>query len=117
VPALPAPERDNVVEVTDESFADEVLRSDRPVLVDFWAPWCGPCKAVGRVLDELEAEHGDRLAFAKVNIDEHPLRAAELGVLSIPTVILFEGGGRKESVVGARPRAHFEKTFAAWLAA
>ena len=114
---MPAPQRDNVVEVTDESFADEVLRADRPVLVDFWAPWCGPCKAVGRVLGELEAEHGDRLAFVKVNIDEHPLRAAELGVLSIPTVILFEGGGRQESVIGARPRAHFEKTFAAWLAA
>jgi thioredoxin 1 len=112
---LPAPERDNVVEVTDESFADDVLAADRPVIVDFWAPWCGPCKAVERVLDELEAEHGDRLAFVKVNIDEHPLRAAELGVLSIPTVILFESGGRQESVVGARPRAHFEKSFAAWL--
>jgi thioredoxin 1 len=106
-----------VVEVTDESFADEVLAADRPVLVDFWAPWCGPCKAVDRVLGELETEHGERVGFVKVNIDEHPLRAAELGVLSIPTVILFESGGRQETVVGARPRAHFEKTFAAWLGA
>jgi thioredoxin 1 len=106
-----------VVEITDDSFADDVLAADRPVIVDFWAPWCGPCKAVGRVLDELEAEHGNRLTFVKVNIDKHPLRAAELGVLSIPTVILFEDGGRQESVVGARPRSHFEKSFARWLTA
>ena len=112
---MPAPERDNVVEVTDAGFAEDVLCADRPVVVDFWAPWCGPCKAVGRVLEELEAEHGERLAFVKVNIDEHPQQAAGLGVLSIPTVILFDGGAARERVVGARPRTHFEKTFAAWL--
>jgi thioredoxin 1 len=101
-----------VVEVTDESFAADVLGAGRPVLVDFWAPWCGPCKAVDRILEELEAEHGDRVGFAKVNIDEHPERAAELGVLSIPTVMLFEGGERRETVVGARSRSHFEKLVA-----
>jgi thioredoxin len=104
-----------MVEVTDESFAADVLEADRPVLVDFWAPWCGPCKGVEKVLGELEGEHGDRLTFVKVNIDEHPARAAELGVLSIPTVILFEAGERQETVVGVRPRAYFEDKFGRWL--
>jgi thioredoxin 1 len=104
-----------VLEVTDESFAADVLGADRPVFVDFWAPWCGPCKGVDKVLGDLEAEHGERLRFVKVNIDRHPARAAELGVLSIPTVILFAAGERQETVVGARPRAFFEETFARWL--
>jgi len=106
---------DRMVEVTDESFAADVLEADRPVCVDFWAPWCGPCKGVEKVLGELEAAHGERLAFVKVNIDEHPARAAELGVLSIPTVMLFEAGERQETVVGARPRAYFEEKFGRWL--
>ncbi len=93
-----------------------MLEADLPVVVDFWAPWCGPCKGVDKVLADLEAEHGDRLAFVKVNIDEHPARAAELGVLSIPTVMLFDEGERRETVIGARPLAHFEEKLAPWLA-
>ena len=104
-----------MVEVSDATFAADVLEADRPVVVDFWAPWCGPCKAVERTLAELEAEHGDRIRFATVNIDDHPLNAAQHGVLSLPTVILFEGGAARETVVGSRPRGYFEKQFAAWL--
>jgi thioredoxin len=102
-------------EVTDATFAEEVLGADRPVVVDFWAPWCGPCKAVEKALEELEAEHGHRVRFATVNIDDHPLNAADNGVLSLPTVILFEAGAARETVVGARSRGYFEKQFASWL--
>jgi thioredoxin 1 len=104
-----------VRDVTDATFAAEVLEAGRPVVVDFWAPWCGPCKAVGKVLEELEAEHGERIGFVKVNIDDDPLHAADNGVLSLPTVILFDGGTAAKTVVGARNRGHFEKQFADWL--
>jgi thioredoxin 1 len=105
-----------MVEVTDETFATEVLEAGRPVVVDFWAPWCGPCKAVGQALEELEAEHGDLVGFVTVNVDDHPLNAAEHGVLSLPTVILFADGAARESAVGARSRSYFEKQFSEWLA-
>ena len=102
-------------EVTDASFARDVLDAGQPVVVDFWAPWCGPCKAVEKLLGDLEAEHGERVSFVKVNIDDEPRHAAEHGVLSIPTVILFAGGEARASVVGARSRSHFEQAFADWL--
>jgi thioredoxin 1 len=104
-----------VLEVDDETFQAEVLEARRPVVVDFWAPWCGPCRAVEPILAALEAEHAERIGFAKLNVDEAWQTASGYGVLSIPTAILFEGGKPRETVVGARPRAHYERAFAAWL--
>lgn len=102
-------------EVSDESFERDVLQSDRPVVVDFWAPWCGPCKTVTSILEQLEREHDGGVVFATVNIDDHADNAARFGVLSIPTAILFEDGEPRETVIGARPRSYYERVWAPWL--
>ena len=103
-----------MLELTDATFEQEVLQSETPVVVDFWAPWCGPCRAVAPILEQLSSAQ-DRVRFVKVNIDESPAYASRYGVLSIPTTILFEGGEARETVVGARPRSHYEQAFARWL--
>jgi thioredoxin 1 len=104
------------VDVTDASFAADVLEADRPVAVDFWAPWCRPCRTVGRILEELEAEQDGRVRVVKLNLDENVAVGSRYDVLSLPTVILFVGGEPKATVVGARPKAHFERVFAPFLA-
>jgi len=103
-----------VKDVTDASFDSDVLQADRPVVVDFWAPWCGPCRAVTPALEQL-AGSTDRVEFVKLDIDQNPESAARFDVLSIPTVILFADGEARETLVGARPRGHYERAFAAWL--
>jgi thioredoxin len=100
--------------VTDATFDTEVLQAGRPVVVDFWAPWCGPCKAIEPALEELAAAAG-RARFVKLDIDENPRTADRFGVLSLPTVILFDGGEPRKTVLGARPKKHFARTFSDYL--
>jgi len=102
------------VEELDATTFDAAIASG-PVVVDFWAPWCRPCHAIEPFLEEIADSAAGRVTFVKLNIDEHPEIAARYEVLSIPTVTLFEGGQPRETVIGARPRAHFERAFAAWL--
>jgi thioredoxin 1 len=106
-----------VKEVTDATFESEVLQSDRPVVVDFWAPWCGPCRVVSPILDDLAGQHGDRVVFTKLNVDDSPATASRYNVLSIPTVILFEHGEPQDTVIGARSKSHYEGAWQRWLSA
>jgi thioredoxin 1 len=105
-----------VRDVTDATFEQDVLQASGPVVVDFWAPWCGPCRAVHPILEQLDTDNPG-IAFVKVNIDENPAYASRYSVLSIPTVILFEGGEARETVIGARPRSFYEQAWASWIAA
>jgi len=95
----------NTVKVTDSSFAADVLDSDKLVLVDFWATWCGPCRMVAPVLEEIAAQHPETITIAKLDIDENPGTARDYQVMSIPTMILFKGGEPVKQIVGAKPKA------------
>ena len=98
-------------EVTDASFDEDVLKSDAPVLVDFWAEWCGPCKQIGPALEELAGEYAGRLTIAKINIDENPQTPGKYGVRGIPTLMIFHGGELTATAVGAKPKGQI----AAWI--
>jgi len=92
---------DNIVYVTDDSFDGEVIKSEQPVLVDFWADWCGPCKMIAPVLDEIAGEYAGKLKVAKLNIDENPGTPPKYGIRGIPTLMLFKGGNVEATKVGA----------------
>ena len=104
-----------MLHVTDQSFERDILRSSLPVVVDFWAPWCAPCRTVSALLEALAESHTGRLCLAKLNVDENSVTASHYGVLALPTAILFAEGRARETVVGARSRRDYEKSFAAWL--
>ena len=95
----------NFAAVTDADFETTVLKSDKPVLVDFWAEWCGPCRQVDPILDEIATEHGDKLTFVKMNVDENPVTPAEYRVTGIPTLNVYQNGEVVKQIVGARPKA------------
>jgi thioredoxin 1 len=96
--------------VTESSFEQEVLQSDKPVIVDFWAEWCGPCHAVSPVLDKIAEERGGELRLVKVNIDEEPALAQKYGIVSIPTIVLFKSGEPAAAAIGAQPKSAIERS-------
>ena len=99
-----------VSKVSDKDFETEVLQSTEPVVVDFWAEWCGPCRAVAPVLDQIADERADELRVVKVNIDEEPELAQRYGILSIPTIVLFKGGEPAAAAIGAQPKRMLERS-------
>ena len=100
---------ENISAVSDATFESEVLKSPVPVLIDFWAPWCGPCKAIAPIVDELAGEYAGKLKIVKMNVDENPRTPAQYGVRGIPNLILFKNGTVQQQIVGAVPKAHLVK--------
>jgi thioredoxin 1 len=98
----------SLVAVTDATFQKEVLEAEQPTIVDFWATWCGPCRMIGPIFEELSNQYSGKVKFAKVNVDENPKTPANYGVRSIPTLIMFKGGKAVDQVVGAIPKNQLE---------
>ena len=98
-----------VLDVTDQNFETEVLNSDTPAIIDFWAEWCAPCRAISPIVKDLATQYGDKVKIVKMNIDENPGTPGKYGVRAIPTVLAFKGGAVVEQITGARPKAAFEE--------
>ena len=105
----------NTTTTTDATFASDVLQSDKPVLVDFWAEWCGPCKMVAPVLEEIAGENAEKLKVVKLNIDENPGAARDYQIMSIPTMAVFSGGKIVKSIIGAKPKSAILRDLEAYL--
>lgn len=99
-----------IIELNDDNFDDEVLKAKLPVLVDFWAPWCGPCKAIGPTVEDLEKSYGDKMNFVKVNVDENPVVPSKYGIQAIPTLIVFKNGEIAEQIVGMVAKEKLEES-------